>query len=114
RVGTLLLGDDPRLVVVDVLVGLVGQRHGQADGGRRIIAFVGLAHRRQRGDEALVLGRVRQRGGQLAVEALGDEAGAAAGEVDELADQIGIHAGAEVGQVQVQVVHTAGGLGGEV
>ncbi|MNV17558.1 hypothetical protein D3C71_1083510 [compost metagenome] len=113
-VGAFLLGDHPRLGVVDVLVGFVGQRHGQADGSGRVVALVSLAHRRQCRDEAVVLGRVRQHVGQLAVEALGDETGAAAGQVDELADQVGIHAGGEVRQVQVKVVHAAGGLGREV
>src|SRR5690606_8653514 len=39
---------------------------------------------------------------------------AAAGDVDELADQVAVHAGHEVRQVQVEVVDAAGGLGGEV
>src|SRR5690606_16411236 len=39
---------------------------------------------------------------------------AAAGDVDELADQVAVHAGDEVRQVQVEVVDAAGGLGGEV
>ena len=42
---------------------------------------------------------------QLAVEALGDKAGAAAGDIDVFADQIAIHAGDEIFAVEVQVFH---------
>src|SRR5690606_8755978 len=49
-----------------------------------------------------------------AVEALADEAGAAAGQVDELADHVRVHARDEVGEVEVEVVHAARGFGGEV
>ena len=69
---------------------------------------------RQRVDEARVHRGVGQRVGELAVEALVDEARAAAGEVDELADQVGVHARDEVVEVQVEVVDAAAGLGGEV
>jgi hypothetical protein len=53
-------------------------------------------------------------GGELAVKALGDEAGAAAGDVDELADQVGIDLGDHVVEVEVDVFHGAVGLAGEV
>lgn len=49
-----------------------------------------------------------------AVEALADEAGAAAGQVDELAHQISVDARGEVAQVQIEVFDAAAGLGGEV
>src|SRR5690606_3865209 len=49
-----------------------------------------------------------------AVETLVDEAGAAAGDVHQLADQVGIHPLREVVQVQVQVVDAAAELGSEV
>src|SRR5690606_31502978 len=67
-----------------------------------------------RGDEARVHLRFGQCVGEHAVEALADEAGAAAGEVDELADDVRIHPGHEVGQVEVDVLDAAGGLGREV
>ena len=114
RVGAFLLGDDPRLDVVDVAVGFVGQGHGQADRRGRVVALVGFTDRRQAVDEALVLRRIGQLRGQLAVEALADEAGAAAGQVDELADQVGVDAGDEVTQVQVEIVDATAGLGGVV
>ena len=113
-VGAFLLGDHPRLVVVDVAVGLVGQRHRQAQHGRRLVALVGGADRAQALDEARVHGGVGQRVREPAVEALVDEARAAAGEVDELAHQVRVHPGHEVRQVQVQVVDAARGLGREV
>src|SRR5690606_22342006 len=40
--------------------------------------------------------------------------GATAGQVDELADHVGVHPGHEIGKVEVEVVDPAGGLGGEV
>src|SRR5690606_2599659 len=48
---------------------------------------------------------------QAVSEVRGQQPGAAAGEVDELPDQVGIHAGDEVVKVEVQVVHATGGLG---
>src|SRR3546814_16483594 len=63
-----------------------GQRHRVAQHGGRLVALVGFADRAERGDEARVGLRLRQRTRQAAVEALVDEACAAAGEVDELAD----------------------------
>ena len=45
-----------------------------------------------------------QRAGQLAVEALADEAGAAAGQVHDLAHQVGVHPRDEVVEVEVDVV----------
>ena len=108
------LGDDPRLAVVDVPVGLVGQRHRLADRGGGIVALVGVAYALQRGDEARVLAGIRQRIGQPAAEALVDEAGAAAGQVDELADQVAVHPRGEIGEVQVEVVDAARGLRREV
>lgn len=114
RVGALLLGDHPRLLVVDVAVGFVGQGHGQAHGGGRVVALVRLADGGEGGDEAVVLGGIGQAVGQAAVEALADEAGAAAGQVDELAHQVGVDACGEVAQVQIEVFDAAAGLGGEV
>src|SRR5690606_24654220 len=53
-------------------------------------------------------------GGQDVVELRLQQLRAAAGDVDELADQVAVHAGDEVRQVEVEVVHATGGLGGEV
>ena len=52
--------------------------------------------------------------GQLAVEFLVDEAGGAAGDVDELANQIGIHPRHEIVEVKIDVFHRAVQLGGVV
>ena len=43
-----------------------------------------------------------------------DESGAATGNVHHLAHQVGVHALAEIIQVEIDVVHAAAGLGGEV
>jgi hypothetical protein len=91
----------------DVLVGLVGQRHQLADRRGRIVALVGLAHAIERRHETRVLRGIGQGIGEAAIETLLDEAGAAAGDVDELADQVGVHARREVRQVEVEVVHAA-------
>ena len=43
RVGAVLLGEHPRLVLVDVAVGLVGQRHRLAQHAGGLVALVGVA-----------------------------------------------------------------------
>ncbi|MNL19889.1 hypothetical protein D3C87_1411140 [compost metagenome] len=59
--------------------------------------------------------RVAERGlVDLAIEALDQEARRAAGDVHVLADQVAVHAGDEVVQVQVQVFHARVELGREV
>ena len=56
----------------------------------------------------------RRRGPQHVAEMRLQQLRAAAGDIDELADQVAVHAGDEVGQVEVQVVDAAGGLAREV
>ena len=51
---------------------------------------------------------------EAAVEALADETGTTAGDVHDLADEIGVDAGREVVEVQIDVVDTRTQLGGEV
>ena len=112
-----LLGQLPGLVLVHVLVDLVGQRHHAAQRPGIVARLVvggdflaGLDQAGQFGAENLnEVARV-----ELAGEALGDEAGGAAGDVDVLADEVGIHPADEVVEVEVDVLHRAVELGGEV
>ena len=57
--------------------------------------------------------RIWQRRRQPAAAAL-DEAGAAAGDIDQLADQVGVGARHEIIQIEVDVFDAAAELGGEV
>ena len=106
-----VLGQDPRLVLVDVAVGDVGHFH---DFAQRLAEFArfeicrdaGLARAvlavQGAGDPFFrVIGQGRR---QLAVEFLRDEAGAAAGDVHVLADQVAVHARDEVLAREVQVL----------
>ena len=56
---------------------------------------------------------VVQVGTERAAELLHEVAGAA-GDVDQLADQVGVHSLGEVFQIQVEIIHPAGEFGGEV
>jgi hypothetical protein len=109
-----MLGERPGLVVVDVLVGLVSERHDLAyrlaEFPRLEVAGDVLAHL----DELRVefrLGAVRC---EHAVEALVDEPGAAAGDIDHLADQVAVDAQDEIGQVEIQVIDAAAQPGREI
>ncbi len=102
-VAALGLGDDPGLLLVDVAVGFVGQRHHRAHGGGGVVVEVVAAHHVEGLDEARDHGRVVKFSGKLAAEALLDEARTAAGDIDELAHQVGVHPRHEVGQVEVEV-----------
>mmetsp|Transcript_31905 Transcript_31905/g.74920 ORF Transcript_31905/g.74920 Transcript_31905/m.74920 type:complete len:389 (-) Transcript_31905:1741-2907(-) len=116
RVHAVLLGQFPGLVLVDELVDLVGQRHDLAQGLAELAGFVEL------GDGAALRAQcIQQRaafhaevGAQAAVEALGQEAGGARGDVDELADQVAVDAGDEVLGVEVDVLDAVVQLGGDV
>ena len=98
---------------IDILVGAVGERHDLAHGLRVVETLVELGDARRRRRECGVEVRVRQFAGELAA-ALGDETCAAARDVDELADEIGVHAGGEITERKVDVVDAGAELGGEV
>ena len=107
-------GHLPGLVPVDILVRPVGQGHDPAHGAGVFPGFIvcrdGLGGPGEFLQQRLVVhGR-----GQLPAEAFVDEPGAAAGDVHHLAHQVGVHALAEILQVEVDVVHAAARLGGEV
>ena len=99
------LGDFPGFALVEVLVGLVGEGHHQAD---RLAVFALLV---QLGDlwrglaDFIDQGGVVELVGEHAGEILADEAGAAAGDVDELADEVGVHPLDEIFEVEVEIVN---------
>ncbi len=117
----LVLGQDPWLVFIDVLVDDVGDFHDFAQcaailarleaGGHRCLALGAVVHQRLADP---VAAQRRDAVGQLAVKALGDEAGAAAGDIHVLADQVAVDAGHEVVAVEVQVFHLRVELEGQV
>ena len=109
-----LLGKFPGLDAVDVLVGGVGEQHDLAHRLGEFARLVVLGDSRRGGADGADR---RQLGGgrrQLPGEAFGDEAGGAAGDIDVLADQVGIDAGDEILEVEVDVLHTCRQLGGVV
>ena len=109
-----VLGELPRLFLIDELVDLVGELHYEARGAGELADF----------EEALdFLGAAadgfKQRilhGGivDAALELLEDEARGAAGDVDVLADQVGVDALGEVGLREVDVLDAGVHLGGKV
>ncbi|MNS42569.1 hypothetical protein D3C72_749500 [compost metagenome] len=110
----LVLGQLPRLVGVHEAVHGIGQLHHQAQCLAVLAALVEGGQLR-RGLAQLHQQRVAERGlVDLAIEALDQEARRAAGDVHVLADQVAVHAGDEVVQVQVQVFHARVELGREV
>ena len=108
------LDQHPGLVLVDVLVGAIGQSHDFADGMAVLALFEELADGFPGGGEFGVQFRFAAGGGQAAAETLVDEAGAAAGDVHHLAHQIGVDPLLEVLEVQIDVVDAGAELGGEV
>ena len=109
-----ILGEFPGLHVIDVLVRLIGEFHHKAHGLRILTVFVELDYLRciftQRLQERIRHGGIQH----AALKALHDEAGRARGNIHVLADQIGIHTGEEVRLREVDILDTAGQLGGEI
>ena len=110
-----ILGQFPGLLGIDELVHPVGQRHD----GAHCLGVVALLVQLGQGVGARpAFGKGCQRGWrgrcQSAVEALQDEAGRAAGDVDQLAHQIAVDPGHEVLGVEVHVLDPAVELGRQV
>ncbi len=114
--GAGLAGQLPGLLLVDVGVDAVGQRHDLA---HRLGVLALLVELLDAG--AVAAQRIEQRaaldadvGRELAAEAPGQEAGSAAGDVDVLADQVGVDARDEVLGGEVDVLDAGVELGREV
>ena len=98
----------PRLLGVDVLVDLVGQRHDQADRLAELACLESFPdHRFLFGKAQAPAHRVVPGNGvaQLSAETLGDEARRAAADVDVLADQVRVHARNEILRIEVDIFH---------
>ena len=113
-VAAVKFGQLPGLLGVDEHVHRVGEFH---DAAHRLAALTRLV---ERGDLVSCVAQLRHqwiRQGcaiDTPVEALGKEAGAAAGDVDVLADQVAVDAGDEVLQLEIDVLKAGVELGGEV
>ena len=106
-----LLREFPRLPVVDVAVGKIGQCHDLAHGARELARLVEIADAARRGREfALDIGP-EIRLAEPVLEAFGDEPHAPAGDVHVLPHQVAVHSRHEVIEVQVDVLHGRTELG---
>ncbi|MNB93051.1 hypothetical protein D3C75_401670 [compost metagenome] len=106
-----LLGDDPGSLVIHIAVGLVGERHDLADGAAELTGLVGIGNRGTGARELVIEFGFAAHIGQLAVETLGDKAGVAGSQIDQLVDHVRIDPGDEVFEVQVQIVDATVELG---
>ncbi len=107
------LGQRPGRLVGDVAVGVVGQLHDLAHG----LAEFALLIEAGDGGGGLLRFLDQQRVVRMVTEGtaeLLDEVAGAAGDIDHLAHQVGIHPLGEVLQVEVEIVHPVVELGGEV
>ena len=98
-----VLAQLPGRVLIDVRVGPVGQRHDQPHRAAVVAGFVrggDLARRRRRLRRT---GR-RRRDTSPTGRVCCDELRRAAGEVHDLADEVGVHLGDELVEVQIEVV----------
>src|SRR5690625_5506728 len=90
-------------------------RHKNITKGTTDVAcLIGVVHSVAKLYRLLPQFRLDQSVGQLAVKILGDEAGAAAGDVDQFAHQVAVDALHEVVEVEVEILHTRTELGSEV
>ena len=110
-----LFGQLPGLVLINVCVYAVGQRH---DFAHHFAEFALGIQRGDGGQRIAQLGKqlraVCRQGAQLAIKALVDEACRARSDVDVFADQVGIDAQHEVFGVEVDVFVFGRKLGGQV
>ena len=111
---TLLPRQHPRLTIIDVLVGFVGQRHNFTNGAAEFPRFITFGHRLAIAREALVKCWVIQSGAEARVERFLNKARAAAGNIDQFANQVGIHPLNKVFQVQVNVFDSVVQFGSKV
>ena len=104
----------PGLVLIDVLVGAVRQRHDLTHRAAEVSGLIGLRHLHRAGDELIMQRGLWQGSGHAAVGKACDKAGAAAGDVDDLAHQVGIYLEHEIVQVEVDVFDARAEFGGVV
>ena len=103
--GALLFGQHPGFLLVDILVGAICQRH---DFPHRLIEFpllVQFSNGLAIGDKIFHQGLLGTGGGESVVKSLAQEAGAAAGYIDDLAHHVRIYPLYKVLQVEIDVVY---------
>ena len=100
---TRFLCHDPGLLLVQILIGLVGKCHDLAHGAAELAIFKGLGNCRTAGDEMLKKGGIWQSRCQLSVESLIDKSGAAAGDIDDFADQVRVDPCCEIIKIEVDI-----------
>ena len=102
------------MLVIDIEIGFISEVHDLAHGAGAVARF----HRRCNlgqslvGDDAVKDGTIGF--AQRTFELLPDKTGTAAGDVNVLADEVAVHLGDEVIEVQVDVFHRTVQLAGEV
>ena len=101
-------------MLAEVLVGTVGQRHDVAHGVGEAACLVVFGQAVGGCGEILEHRGLRELLREPSAELLLDEAGAAAGDVDDLADQVAVDPGDEVVQVEIDVADVGRKLGSEV
>ena len=111
---SLLLGQYPGFVFVDILIGHIGQGHDLAHGLTEFAFLVQLGDAVPGVDKGFVQVGIAAMVGEFAVEFLADKSGTATGDVDHLTHQVGVDAQHEVFQVEVDVIDAAGELGGKI
>jgi len=99
----LVFGFDPGLFRIDVFVGGIGQFHDVAHCLAVFAPLVGISDVIGFGGDAVEEGGVGQRVRQLVGEVFFEEGRTAAGEIDELADEVAVVFLAEVVEVEIEV-----------
>ncbi len=102
RLPAFFLDLNPGFFLIDVPVGFVGQFHDAAD-GRLVIPAFKIGGDVFAGCRNCLEFRLRKFVRESAVEPSGNKAGAAAGNIDDLADHVGIYALHKVFEVQIDV-----------
>ena len=109
-----VFGELPGLVFIDVLIGLIGQFHNQAQRVAELAGLESLGDGLCRVCKAPHQRRLHRRRGGPVVKSLAQKTRAATGDIHQLAHHIGIHALHEVIEIEVDILNAGAELGGEV
>ena len=101
-----VLDHDPRLIFIDISIGLVSECHNLTHRFRIFTAFImpgnTLGGVRKFGKQFRVWQGIRQ----LPIETFADEAGATTGNVNELANQVRIYARYKVIKIEIDIFNS--------
>ena len=95
-------------------IGAIGQRHGFAHGAGEVTFLIGVGNSRYSGKEGCSQFRCRVGVDHDTLVAFVDKAGTATGDIDDLADQVGVDLLHKVLKVEVEVLDAAAQLAGIV